>query len=118
MSNVAQRDLDHETATAVLLLLTITIAGRLERRKGRQQLSMIGRFLLIFGYGLAGLVSLLRILDWRPLHRLLAVFLESWVFGAIEEALERASAADLLPDGAVLLTRVSLPARTRNAAHG
>ena len=56
------------------------------------------RPLLLLGYGLAGLVSLLMALDWRPLPLVLAVFLGSGVFIGIEEALERATAADLLPD--------------------
>jgi MFS family permease len=57
------------------------------------------RPLLLFGYALAGLVSVLIALDWRSMPLLLAVFLGSGVFIGIEETLERATAADLLPEG-------------------
>lgn len=56
------------------------------------------RPLLLFGYGLAVVVSLLMALDRRPLTILLAVFAGSGVFVGIEEALERATAADLLSE--------------------
>lgn len=57
------------------------------------------RSLLLFGYALAVVVSLLMALDSRPLAILVAVFAGSGIFVGIEEALERAAAADLLPEG-------------------
>jgi MFS family permease len=66
------------------------VAGVWSDRIGR-------RTLLLSGYALAAAVSVLMSLDRRPLPILLAVFLGSGVFIGIQEALERATAADLLP---------------------
>ncbi len=53
--------------------------------------------LLIFGYLLAAVVSALMALDVRPVMLMAGVFAGSGVYIGIEEALERAAAADLLP---------------------
>lgn len=56
------------------------------------------RPLLLFGYLLAGVVTLTMALDRRPLPILAMVFLGSGIYIGIEEALERAAAADLLEE--------------------
>jgi MFS family permease len=68
------------------------ITGAWSDRLGR-------RPLLIFGHALAAGVSLLMALGFRPLALMALVFLTSGVYVGIEEALEKAAAADLLTDG-------------------
>jgi MFS family permease len=65
-------------------------AGALSDRIGR-------RGILIAGYALAVLVSGLMALDVRPILLLAAVFVGSGIYIGIEEALEKATAADVLP---------------------
>ncbi|MDR5682873.1 MAG: MFS transporter [Armatimonadota bacterium] len=56
------------------------------------------RPLLLFGYAVAAAVGLLMAFDVRSLPILVAVFVGSGIYVGIEEALERSTAADLLPD--------------------
>lgn len=84
----------------VLLYVAYNVVGAASAYISGAWSDRIGRRpLLILGYMLAAPVSLLMALDHRPLSILLAVFLGSGVFIGIEEALEKATAADLLPEG-------------------
>lgn len=69
------------------------VAGAWSDRVGR-------RLILIGGYATAVVVSAMMALDIRPLLVLGAVFVGSGIYIGIEEALEKAVAADLLPPDA------------------
>lgn len=59
---------------------------------------IVGRkVLLVGGYATAAVVSILMVLDVRSIPMMILVFVGSGIYMGIQEAIERATAADLLP---------------------